>query len=125
VLCAVPSVLEIRIYTRTGSVLTLATAAVVALLAGLMALGLWNYARPVLEISEDAIRYGPIMGLRRRCISGGDVEGIVESTRRRVVLKARAGRPVTIWLRYVRKGEREAARQAIERWVAEHAGREA
>ncbi len=124
-LCVLGLVMEIHSYLEDGSLYSPLTSAFYAAGAVLMVQALWNHRRPVLEISDDAIEHGAINSLSRKRIPRSRVEGIAESQPRRVILQTRSGRRVTIRLRYVRKREREAARQAIERWVEEHAGREA
>ena len=125
VFCAVGSALQIYGFARFGSLSSLVFALLGACLAVWAARGLWSHRRPVLDVSQAAIEHGALGAISPTRIASEDIEAVVESKPRGVVLQTRSGRRVTIRLRYVRKREREAARQAIEHWVAEHAGREA
>ena len=78
--------------------------------------------RPVVDISDDGIEYGSIFAaassLKR--VSIGEITGIVQSSKWRMVLGTRSGRRVGIPLTEVSRAERDAVREEIERRVAPH-----
>ena len=117
--CIVAAVLAIASYAGSGLGESLASAVGCIALAGLIALGLRNYDRPVLEISDAAIEHGPIVLPRRKRVRIGDVEGVAASRPNRVLLSTRSGGRAEISLWYIAKRKRGEAREEIERWVAE------
>jgi hypothetical protein len=117
--CIVAAALAIESYARSGLGESLASAVGCTALTGLIVLGLRNYDRPVLEISDAAIEHGPIVLPRRRRIRIEDVEGVAASRPSRVLLTTRSGGRVGISLWYIAKQKRGEAREEIERWVAE------
>ncbi len=117
--CIVAAVLAIESYAGSGLGESLASAVGCIALTGLIVLGLRNYDRPVLEISDAAIEHGPIVLPRRKRVPIEDVEGVAASRPNRVLLRTRSGGRVGISLRYIAKRTRGEAREEIERWVAE------
>jgi hypothetical protein len=87
-------------------------------LAGVLLLAFKNRRRAVLELSENAITYGPIGALRRRHIPVSDVAGITANRRYSIRLARHSARPLTIRLWTIAKDQRQAAREAIERRFA-------
>lgn len=117
--CLVAFVLAVESYARGGWEESLHSAIGLVVLAGLIASGLWNHQRPVLEISDDAIEHGPIVLPWRKRIPIEDVEGVAVSRPNRVLLNTRSRGRVGISLWYIAKKKRGEAREEIERWVAE------
>ena len=117
--CLVAFVLAVESYARSGLEESLHAAIGLIVLVGLIASGLWNYERPVLEISDDAIEHGPIVLPWRKRVRIEDIEGVAVSRPNRVLLNTRSHGRVGISLWYVAKRGRGEAREEVERWVAE------
>ena len=117
--CIVAAALALGSYAGSGLGESLPSAVGCIVLAGMIVLGVRNYDRPVLEISDAAIEHGPIVLPRRKRVRIEDVEGVAASRPNRVLLSTRSGGRVGISLRYIAKRKRGEARDEIERWVAE------
>ncbi|MDH3213294.1 MAG: hypothetical protein OEM05_12485 [Myxococcales bacterium] len=83
-------------------------------------LGLRNFQRPVLAISDHAIEHWPIPTLARRRVRAGQGVRVAKSTRRRLVLRTAGGKRIPVRLDWLSKPDRAEARAAIEQWVKRH-----
>jgi hypothetical protein len=76
-----------------------------------------NLRRPMLRIAPGEIEHVPVTRWSARHIRCSDVVGVASSSGSKVVLKTVTGRE-RIRLGWLSRAQREDARTAIERWVA-------
>ena len=81
---------------------------------------IWNRMRsPLLVIDDELIQFSPFARSLRPaiCIAIGEIDALLPSSQNRVVLRLRSGKVRRFTLLELRKSDRRAAREAIQRRV--------
>jgi len=74
-----------------------------------------NRSRPVLEITDEEIRFARWFWPQLRCVPRREVEAIEVSGERRAVIRLRSGKRRVVWTWFVEPSSRSAAVAALER----------
>ena len=101
--------------------LVLLPAGVVAIYGAMLVAAVRNRNRPVLEISEAALDYGPVEAWWRRRVRSEDVVGVERDSPFQIVVRRRRSRDLAIPLRHLPVETHAQARAAVASWVAKHA----